>query len=198
MAACRSRRSSTAARLPASRAALAKIIEPKVAGGRNTTCPSARCGASSAAISCCAKAGAGHRINSASRTASAISVVTSASCTSCRPLASLTTMREPAARCCRHLRRIAPPQPDVVALQREIARRREGAVAAAEHRDLQRASPCADAVKLPQHEMLHLAQRRARQVVDEDDIARHLEAGELGQHMRLQMLPPRPSSRRAG
>ena len=63
----------TAARLPASRAALAKIIEPNVAGGRNTTWPSARCGASSRAISCCAKAGAGHRISSASRTASAMS-----------------------------------------------------------------------------------------------------------------------------
>ena len=37
----------TRARLPASCAALAKIIEPKVAGGRNTTWPSVRCGASS-------------------------------------------------------------------------------------------------------------------------------------------------------
>jgi hypothetical protein len=31
--------------LPASCAALAKIIEPNVAGGRNTTWPSLRCGA---------------------------------------------------------------------------------------------------------------------------------------------------------
>src|SRR5438876_2681337 len=35
----------------------------------------------------------------------------------------------------------APPQPDLMALQRKIARGREGAVAAAEHRDLQIASP---------------------------------------------------------
>src|SRR5450432_2177022 len=41
-------------------------------------------------------------------------------------------------------RRIAPPQPDLVALQREIARGRERAVAAAEHRDLQMASPSED------------------------------------------------------
>ena len=55
---------------------------------------------SACAISGCAKAGAGHRINSAPLMASAMSVVTSASCTSWRPLTSLTRMREPAARCC--------------------------------------------------------------------------------------------------
>ena len=132
------------ARLPASCAALAKIIEPNVAGGRNTTWPSPRCGASSLAISGCANAGAGHRISSASRTASAISVVTSASCTSCRPLESLTTMREPAARCSATGGCIAPPQADLMALHREIARGRERAVAAAEHCDLQIASPCDD------------------------------------------------------
>ena len=70
------------ARLPASRAACAKIIEPNVAGGRNTTWPSRRCGASRPAMSGCAKAGAGHRISSARFTASAMSVVTSASLTS--------------------------------------------------------------------------------------------------------------------
>ena len=43
-------------------------------------------------------------------------------------------------------------------------------------------------VKLSQHEMLDLAQRRARQVIDENDIARHLEARELRQHMRLQIF----------
>ena len=80
-------------------AAAAKIIEPKVAGGRNTTWPSAKCGASSLAISCCAKAGVGQRISSAWRTASAMSVVTAASCTLCRPLESFRVMREPAARC---------------------------------------------------------------------------------------------------
>ncbi len=89
----------TVAGLPASRAAIAKIIEPNVAGGRNTTWPSVRCGASCFAMSACANAGAGHRINSASAIASAMSEVTSASCTSCRPLTSLTRMREPAARC---------------------------------------------------------------------------------------------------
>jgi len=35
----------------------------------------------------------------------------------------------------RHGLRVAPPQPDLVALQREVARRREGAVAAAEYGD---------------------------------------------------------------
>ncbi len=130
------------ARLPASCAAFAKIIEPNVAGGRNTTWPSPRCGASSLEISGCAKAGAGHRISSTPRTASAMSVVTSASCTSCRPLESLTTMREPAARCSatapasrRHSRTSWP-------CNRKIARGRERAVAAAEYRDLQMASPC--------------------------------------------------------
>src|SRR5450755_3904855 len=50
----------------------------------------------------------------------------------------------PRARCAmlRHLARIAPPQVDVVALQCKIARGRKRAVAAAEHRDLQGASPC--------------------------------------------------------
>ncbi len=43
----------------------------------------------------------------------------------------------------RYLSRIASPQADVVALQREIACGCEGAVAAAEHRDLQWAPPCA-------------------------------------------------------
>ena len=37
-------------------------------------------------------------------------------------------------------------------------------------------------VELSQHEMLHLAQRRAWQIIDKDDVARHLEAGELRQH----------------
>ena len=89
----------------------------------------------------------------------------------------------------RHLCRIAPPQADLVALQREIARGRERAVAAAQHRDLQGVSPSrAGLVELPQHEMLDLAQRRSRQIIDKDDIARHLEAGELRQHMRFQIL----------
>src|SRR6476620_324483 len=42
----------------------------------------------------------------------------------------------------RYLSRIAPPQADVVTLKRKIAGGCEGAVAAAEHRDLQEASPC--------------------------------------------------------
>ena len=77
-----------------------------------------------------------------------------------------------------------------MALQGKIARGRKRAIAAAEYRDLQTASPCEDSgrVKLPQHEMLDLAQSRARQVIDENDIARHLEARELRQHMRLQIL----------
>jgi hypothetical protein len=44
-----------------------------------------------------------------------------------------------------YLNRIAPPQSDIMALQRKIARGRERAVAAAEHRDLQDASPCVGA-----------------------------------------------------
>src|SRR6266404_8697627 len=43
----------------------------------------------------------------------------------------------------RYLSCIAPPQVDVMALQRKIARGCEGAVATAKHRDLQVASPCA-------------------------------------------------------
>src|SRR6266576_6162963 len=43
----------------------------------------------------------------------------------------------------RYLSRIASPQADVMALQRKIACGCEGAVAAAEHRDLQWVSPCA-------------------------------------------------------
>src|ERR1700730_11241001 len=39
---------------------------------------------------------------------------------------------------------IAPPQSDVMALQRKIARGRKRAIAAPEHRDLQMASPCED------------------------------------------------------
>ena len=41
-----------------------------------------------------------------------------------------------------YLNRIAPPQADIVSLQRKIARRRKRAIAAAEHHDLQDASPC--------------------------------------------------------
>ncbi len=43
--------------------------------------------------------------------------------------------------------------------------------------------------------MLHLAQSRARQIIDKDDIARHLEAGKLRQHMRLQILRVHETSR---
>src|SRR5712671_6488398 len=53
------------------------------------------------------------------------------------------------ARACRAMRRylgrVAPPQADIVALERKITRGRERAVAAAKHRDLQDASPCAGA-----------------------------------------------------
>ena len=45
-----------------------------------------------------------------------------------------------------HLPGIAPPQPDLMALQHEIACGRERAVAAAKHRDLHMASPDAGAV----------------------------------------------------
>ena len=45
----------------------------------------------------------------------------------------------------RYLSDVAPPQPDVVALQRKIACGCEGTIAAAKHRDLQDASPCAGA-----------------------------------------------------
>ena len=85
------------ARLPASCCAFAKMYEPNVPGGRNTTCPSVRCGASARAISACAVAGAGQRISSASRTASPMSVVISAGFASCRPRKSFTTIVPPAA-----------------------------------------------------------------------------------------------------
>src|SRR6266849_3326062 len=45
----------------------------------------------------------------------------------------------------RYLNCIAPPQADLMALKRKIARGCERAIAAAEHRDLQEASPCAGA-----------------------------------------------------
>ena len=89
----------TLARLPASHAVLANSTEPKVPGGRNTTWPSARCGASTRAISACAVAGAGHRISSAPRTASPMSAVISAGRASCRPRKSLTVISPPAALC---------------------------------------------------------------------------------------------------
>ena len=41
----------------------------------------------------------------------------------------------------RHLRRITSPQPDLVALQSEIACSREGTIAATEYRDLQGEAP---------------------------------------------------------
>ena len=105
----------TSARLPASCAALANSIEPKVPGGRNTTWPSARCGASRLAMSACAVAGAGHRISSAPRTASAMSSVTSAGFTSSPAGEILEQDRPPAARCAataalsrRHSRIVVP------------------------------------------------------------------------------------------
>ena len=36
--------------------------------------------------------------------------------------------------------------------------------------------------------MLHFAQSRARQIIDENDVARHLEARKLRMHMRLEAL----------
>ncbi len=79
-------------------AALANSTEPKVPGGRNTTWPSARCGASTRAMSAWAVAGAGHTISSAPRTASPMSAVISAGRASCRPRKSLIVMSPPAAR----------------------------------------------------------------------------------------------------
>ena len=43
-------------------------------------------------------------------------------------------------------------------------------------------------VKLAKHEMLHFAQNRARQIINENDIARHLEARKLRMHVRLEAL----------
>ena len=89
--------------------------------------------------------------------------VTSASCTSWRPLMSLTQDAGARRAMLRHLRRVAPPQPDVMALQGKIARGREGAIAAAEYRDLQTCFLLCEVIagcasELAQHEMLHLAQ----------------------------------------
>src|SRR5262245_58944653 len=58
------------------RAAWANTIEPNVPGGRNTTCPSTKCGASAVAMSACAVAGVGHMMSEAPCTALAMSAVT--------------------------------------------------------------------------------------------------------------------------
>jgi hypothetical protein len=83
----------TRARLPAARMALSRTKLPKVPGGRNTTWPSARCGASAGAKPACAVAGSGMTISSAPLTAAARSVVGSAMATSRRPRASVKVMR---------------------------------------------------------------------------------------------------------
>ena len=116
--------------------------EPNVPGGRNTTCPSVRCGASARAMSCCAVAGAGQRMSSAS--AHGVGDVVgdrATSFASCRPRKSLTDDRA-AGRVVRFDRRpVAPPQAHLVARERQVARRRERAVAAAEDGDFH-ADPC--------------------------------------------------------
>jgi hypothetical protein len=94
--------------------AVAKIIEPNVAGGRNTTWPSVRCGASRAAMSGCAKAGGFGDIR----------------CHQCE-LCFVPALRifddDTGARRAmfRNLSRVAPPQAHVMALKRKIARARE-------------------------------------------------------------------------
>ena len=109
----------TLAWLPASRAALAKIIEPNVAGGRNTTWPSRKCGASVGDVGLREgwrraqdQFGAG--------TASAMSVVTS----QVHIVLATHSFKDARARgaMLRDLCRVAPPQADLVALQRKIPR----------------------------------------------------------------------------
>ena len=131
-------------------------------------------------MSGCAVAGAGQRISSASRTASAMSFVTSDELRLMPPAKILHDDRAAGRVVRRDRRGIAPPQPHVVAGERHVARRRERAVAAAEDRDAHQRIP------FPQHEMLHLAHRVARQRIDEHVFARHLEARELRQQMRLE------------
>ena len=98
-------------------------------------------------------------------------------CASWRPAKSLTMIVPPAARCAataarsrRHSRTSWPGQ-------RQIARRRERAVAAAEHRD---PSVCARPFSRST-EMLHLAQALRGSCSTNTILARHLEAGELRQ-----------------
>ena len=118
----------------------ANSIEPNVPGGRNTTWPSARCGASARAMSGCAVAGAGHTMSSAPRTASPMSAVIRRGRASCRPRKSLTVMTPPAARCASIGLAVAPPQAHLVAGKREITGRRQRAIATAQNGDFHLAS----------------------------------------------------------
>jgi len=119
--------------LPASRAGFRKDHRAEGCRGRNTTCHRLKCGASRPAISCCAKAGAGHRISSAPPKLWQCLMSTSASCTSWRPLASLRQCASPP-------RDAGLPQPhcaataDIVPCKRKIARGRKRPIAAAEPR----------------------------------------------------------------
>ena len=79
---------SIAASLPASRTALSSRYEPKLPGGRNTTCPSERSGASAGKSPACAIAGSGMTMSSAPSTASLRSVHALAMATGRVPLAS--------------------------------------------------------------------------------------------------------------
>ncbi len=178
------------ARLPASHAALANSTEPNVPGGRNTTWPSARCGASALAMSACAVAGAGQRISSAPRTASPMSPVISAGFASWRPRKSLTVMSPPAALCASIAARSRRHRLHLVAGERQVTGCRQRAIATAQDgysHLLFRSVVCGGALppgcafrdQLLRAEVLHLAQGVARQLAHEHVLPRHLVARQL-------------------
>src|SRR5262245_4290974 len=176
----------TSARLPAAYAALANTTEPKVPGGRNTTWPAARWGASRAAISECAVAGVGQTMSSAPRTASAMSVVIRSGRVRCRPRKSSIMMWPPAARCAataepsrRHRRTSCPasarspaaanaPLPPPSTATRMLAWLR-----------VARGRLRRGCGRILEAEMLHLTHGIAWQAVDPKIGARNLVAGEL-------------------
>ena len=99
-----------------------------------------------AAMSICAKAGTGTRISSAPRTAAPMSAVASAMRTSRRPLKSFSVMVEDLITR-REGVRVAPPQPDLMALLGEIGGSGIGAVAPSQdcdaHADRESRCSCA-------------------------------------------------------
>ncbi len=189
----------TSARLPASRVALAKMIEPNVPGGRNTTWPSREMrrerardvglrGRRSGAED---QFGTAHGLGDVGRDQRKLRLVPPAEILHDDARAGRADAPRPAARRAataarRALQARNRPPPRTSRCRRRAPRSSSE-------------SPCAASrVKLLQHEMLHLAERVARQIVDEHDVARHLEARELRQQMRLQAPPPRRRVRRAG
>ena len=121
------------ARLPASRAACANSTDPKVPGGRKTTCPSMRCGANALAMSACAVAGRrrDNQLSPAHRLADVVRDERSLCLVAAGEVLDLDHAARGAMGCHRCL--IAPPQPHLMAGERKIARRGKRAVATPEN-----------------------------------------------------------------